>query len=123
MPAIAIQVSRDFSDARVKVEREGRCRLHESGFCIGPLSPAHILGFGVPNRDRLIELATGPEEDRRDASFWVSPNRIVPLCRLHHMVHQLHKLDLLDCLTAEEEAQAVLDAGSLEAARRRLRPS
>ena len=31
------------------------------------------------------------------------PALIVPLCRLHHTVHQLRKLDLLDYLTAEEE--------------------
>ena len=118
MPVMAIEVRWDSSAERAKVEREGRCRLHESGFCIGPLSAAHVIGrsWALEPLTRQVLTDDAPIPEVRG-----DPALIVPLCRLHNTVHQLRKLDLLDYLTAEE-AQAVLDAGSLASARRRLRP-
>jgi hypothetical protein len=90
----------------------------DAALCDGPLEAAHIIGR---DRDGVPPLVLG----QRD--FWkpnlVVPNRIVPLCRKHHRAYDAHELDLLGYLTAEEEAQAVLDAGSIESARRRLCPS
>lgn len=117
-------MKRDWSAAREKVEREGTCRWairQLQGFdpirpCDGPLEAAHILGR---------------EHDKKTPIKWylewepykVMPDRVVPLCRRHHRLFDSHDLDLLGYLTPEEEAQAVLDAGSLESARRRLAPS
>ena len=81
-------------------------------------SPAHVIGrsWALEPLTRQVLTDDAPIPEVRG-----DPALIVPLCRLHHTVHQLRKLDLLDYLTAEE-AQAVLDAGSLASARRRLRP-
>lgn len=106
------QPKRDWSDARLKVEREGRCRIcGDLGGAWSVIEAAHILGR---------------EHDKKDG-YYVKPERIVPLCRASiggcHPSYDDHELDLLGYLTPEEEAQAVLDAGSLESARRRLAPS
>jgi hypothetical protein len=47
---------------------------------------------------------------------------IVPLCRGHHTDYDAHKLDLLEHLTYEEQAEAVRVIG-IERARQRLAPS
>lgn len=73
-----------------------------------------------------LEALGGLDRGKRDpASGWPSPGSASAARerkRARDVLHAHHKLDLLGYLTAEEEAQAVLDAGSLEAARRRLGP-
>lgn len=107
---------RDWSDARAKVDAEGVCRV-----CGFPrkLESAHIAGrkFDEP-------------KNSNSKTLYVKPERIVPLCGIPvdgkfscHLRYDAHRLDLLGYLTSEEEAQAVLDLGSIESARRRLCPS
>ena len=109
------QPKRDWSAARAKVEREEVCRLGRDGGCEGRLEAAHLIGR---DRDMFDTDGYGPCAGWRT----VLPVRIVPLCSKHHKAYDAHELDLLGCLTPEEEAQAVLDADGLEAARRRLAP-
>lgn len=113
------QPRRDWSEARSKVEREGRCRVcGDVGTAIAYLEAAHVIGREHDNK----AIGFGPKEDR--SMLWVSPLRIVPLCRHMqggcHPKYDAHELDLLPYLTVEEQAQAVLDAGSIELARNRI---
>lgn len=128
------QPRRDWTAAREKVEREGRCRIEMrlvygiTGTCAGPLEAAHIIGRECDEYVAAwaIEMETLDVSQRPKTAYatWrVDPDRIVPLCHKHHRAYDDHELDLLGYLTPEEEAQAVLDAGSLESARRRLCPS
>lgn len=93
---------RDWRLARAKVEAEGRCRVCGGG----PVEAAHVIGRKhdpvVSSRVRLV-LAEA----------------VVPLCRDHHMQYDAHDLDLLPCLTSDEQARAVRDAGGIIAALRR----
>lgn len=114
------QPKRDWAAAREKVEREGGCRLayQLERHCVGPIQAAHIIG-------REVDKNALPGDHFNDITgkWYVYAVRIVPLCRHHHRLYDAHELDLLGYLTAEEEAQAVLDAGSLETARRRICPT
>lgn len=100
---------RDWSLAIAKKEEEGdRCRV-----CGAPGTEcAHILGR---RHDQPISPGS--------RTLLVLPDRIVPLCPVHHREYDSHSLDLLGFLRAPEQAQAVLDAGGIESARRRLAPS
>lgn len=99
------QPKRDWTDARAKVEAEGRCRL--CGITRG-LQAAHTIG-------RVHDA-------KRGATRWVDPDGIVPLCEVDHQAYDRHEVDLLGYLTAAEEVFAVRTVG-LEQARRRLAPS
>lgn len=105
---------RDWTDARAKVEIEGRCRV--CGWEGEGLEAGHIMGR------RYDEPAhTGTK------TLYVNPLRIAPLCPAFapehcHQSYDEKQLDLLSYLAVEEQAQAVLDAGSIESARRRLCP-
>lgn len=111
------QPKRDWSAARAKVELEGRCRI-----CGGErfLQAAHITGRKY-DRPAFEGAKT----------LYVDPDCIVPLCANEqdgfnpgcHQRYDWRELDLLPHLTAEEQSRAVLDAGSIESARRRLCPS
>lgn len=111
------QPKRCWAAARAKCDAEEACRVGPVG-CEGRLEAAHLVG-----RDRdQFELDGWP----RLGPWRVEPVRIVPLCTKHHDRYdgRAHpRLDLLGHLTAEEEAQAVLDAGGLELARRKLAPA
>lgn len=101
---------RDWTDARAKVEIEGRCRR-----CGGEpphLEAAHLVGrkLDEPHPDGTKRL-------------WVNPDRIVPLCPEDHAAFDAHRLDLLGHLSIEEQLRAVADCGGIEQARRRLAPS
>jgi hypothetical protein len=95
---------RDWSDAREKVEREGRCRVCG---CRDGLQFAHILG-------RRYD----------DANGWVDPLHGVPLCGgplgrpTCHVLYDERRLDLSGYLTPEELAEAVAMAGEVSAMRR-----
>ena len=88
-------MTRDWAEARRKVETEGCCR-----WCgrPGAIEAAHIIP-----RSRV---RPGPGEDARN---------IVPLCRDHHALFDSNRLDLLPVLTLEEQAYAVSLFGTYEA--------
>ena len=76
---------------------------------------AHILG-----RKYDQPIAEGSK------TLFVLPDRIVPLCSYEggcHGHYDRHALDLLPYLTPAEQAQAVLDAGSIGLALKRISPS
>jgi len=103
------QPKRLWDDARAKVEREDRCRFCGCG---GRLEAAHIMGRKY---DKPVFEA--------DKTLYVNPERIIPLCPDHHRQYDAHSLDILGYLAIEEQVQAVIDAGGIEQARRRLAPS
>jgi len=77
---------------------------------------AHILG-------RAHDQPISPGSK----TLLVLPDRIVPLCNEEmgsgcHVAYDTHILDLLPYLTASEQAQAVLDAGSMGLALKRISP-
>ena len=102
------QPKRDWSDAVQKRDAEGRCRV------------CHI--------ERGLEMAhiTGRRNDQPKPgtkTLYVHPDSIVPLCSVDHRAYDARELDLLPYLTTEEQARAVLDAGSLTLAFRRTAPT
>lgn len=107
------QPDRDWSLARAKIEEEGGiCRV-----CAAfSAEAAHIMG-------RKFDQPITPGS----RTLLVLPDRIVPLCseRFGHGCHaryDAHALDLLPHLTTAEQAQAVLDAGSIVGALKRISP-
>lgn len=112
-------IRRDWSDARQKVDDEGRCRR-----CLLPpdydraLQAAHIVGRTY-DRPRV--------EGSTTKVLYVHPDSIVPLCATPqgdgcHQLYDAHRIGILGFLTREEQVRAVEDAGSIESARRRLDP-
>jgi hypothetical protein len=112
-------IRRDWSDARQKVDDEGRCRR-----CLRPpsydraLEAAHILGRKY-DRPRV--------EGSTTKVLYCHPDSIVPLCATPqgdgcHQLYDAHRIGVLGFLTKEEQVRAVQDAGSIESARRRLDP-
>lgn len=103
-------VRRDWQDALAKVAAEGVCRVCGSTLRV---EAAHVIGRA---RDRR----------RPDGIVRVDPDSVVPLCGpatssgTCHGRYDAHELDLAPYLTAEEGARAVLDAGGLWAAVRRV---
>lgn len=99
-----------WTDALAKVAAEGKCRVCGS---VLRVEAAHVVGRA---------------RDRRgaDGITVVHPDSIVPLCGpatssgTCHGRYDAHELDLAPYLTAEEGARAVLDAGGLWAAVRRV---
>ena len=110
---------RDWALARMKLQREeGRCRVCRTD---RQVQMAHIFKRWV---DRTY--ADGTPQPK---AWVVLPERVVPLCgpigdpNSCHERYDTGRLDLLGHLSKQEEAQAVLDAGGLELARKRLCPS
>lgn len=104
---------RDWSLARAKIEEEGGvCRV-----CAAfSAEAAHIMG-------RKFDQPISPGS----RTLLVLPDRIVPLCGERfgngcHARFDRHELDLLPYLTTAEQAQAVLDAGSIMSALKRISP-
>lgn len=104
---------RDWTLAIAKKEEEGDvCRV-----CGAPGTEcAHILG-------RKFDQPVSPGA----RTLLVLPDRIVPLCgefaNRCHQRYDAKELDLLPYLTAAEQAQAVLDAGSMGLALTRISPT
>lgn len=99
------QPKRDWTDAYNKVhEEEPRCRICQAN----DVQAAHTLdrGYDQPKLGRKV--------------LYVHPDSVIPLCQAHHEAYDAHKLSILSVLTPQEQAKAVSDAGSIEAARRRL---
>lgn len=108
------QPKRDWGAARKKVEEEGVCRVCGT---YEQVQAAHIIG----------RAADQPKEGNPGV-LYVHPDSILPLCGelagvKCHPAYDRHELDILEFLTPEEQVQAVKDAGSIEAARRRTSPS
>lgn len=112
-------VRRDWSDARRKVEDEGRCRLCSA---VGvKLDAAHISGRRF-DRPRV--------EGSSSRVLYVHPDAIVPLCANTvvgdqvrtgcHYRYDAGEVSLLAVLTLDEQIRAVRDAGGIESARIRL---
>jgi hypothetical protein len=100
---------RDWTLARAKVEEENFC----CRVCGAPgAEAAHILG-------RKFDQPISPGAK----TLLVLPDRIVPLCPEDHGFYDAHTLDLLPFLTAAEQAQAILDAGSIGLALKRISPT
>jgi hypothetical protein len=102
------QPRRDWHDAVTKRDAEGKCRV------------CHI--------ERGLEMAhiTGRRNDQYKPgtkTLHVHPDSIVPLCPVCHRQYDGRALDLLPHLTVEEQARAVLDAGGITLAWRRLAPT
>lgn len=98
---------RDWSDAREKVEDEGRCRVcHiERG-----LQAAHVTrrSFDQPRPGRK--------------TLWVNPDSIIPLCPPCHTAYDHHEISILAHLTHAEQVKALEDMGTIEAVRKRTDP-
>ena len=93
--------SRDWTEARAKVEQEATCRVGGVE-CSRNLEAAHI----IPR-----SLAPNGGEDGRN---------IVPLCGWHHALYDRGELDMTPYLTAEEQGFAVELAGGIFTAMRVL---
>lgn len=104
-------VRRDWSDARQKVDAEGRCRVCLRGD--KKLEAAHILGRRY-DRPRV--------EGSTTKVLLVHRLSVIPMCSECHYAYDSHRLSILKYLTSEEQVRAVEDAGSIELARRRLDP-
>lgn len=91
--------SRDWTEARAKVDAEGSCRV-----CL-PRGPHKVEAAHIVPRSTA---ANGAED----------PRNIVPLCREHHAQYDAGKLNLLSWLSPNEQAYAVELAGSIVAAMR-----
>ena len=107
-------IRRDWSDARRKVEDEGRCRR-----CLRP-----------PSYDRKLEAAhvIGRRHDKPRVEgsttkvLYVHPDSIWVACSDCHRAYDAKEIGILPFLTLAEQVRAVQDAGSIESARRRLDP-
>lgn len=99
---------RDWSLAIAKrQEEEDRCRVCGAH----GTEAAHIMG-----RVHDQPISEGSR------TLLVLPDRIVPLCPPCHRLHDSHQLELVGHLTTAEQAQAVLDAGSIGLALKRISP-
>lgn len=99
---------RDWSLANAKrEEEEDLCRVtKEPGTEL-----AHVLG-------RKYDEPISPNS----RTLLVLPDRVVPLAPRIHTAYDHHEFDLLPYLTTAEQAQAVLDAGSIGQALKRISP-
>lgn len=92
--------ARNWAQALVKCEEEGRCRANGCPF---PPTPAHLWHRGM-----------GGDMDA---------DGIIPLCLDHHARFDRHEFDILELCSLEEQLYTVRVAGSIERARQRLAPS
>lgn len=99
---------RDWGLANAKREEEGDC-CRVTGEAGTEL--AHILG-------RKYDEPISPGSK----TLLVLPDRVVPLAPRIHTAYDRKEFDLLPYLTAAEQAQAVLDAGSMGLALKRISP-
>lgn len=107
------KLSRSWTDALTKVQREGRCRVCGEA---RDLECAHVIGR---KHDAVV---VGP---RGGESIYVHPDSIVPLCGGFsrdncHGEYDARRLDLLPYLHVHEQCRAVEDACGIESARARI---
>jgi type II secretory ATPase GspE/PulE/Tfp pilus assembly ATPase PilB-like protein len=91
-------MARDWTQARAKVEEEGRCRNCRK---FGPVDAAHIIPRSANARP---ENMTGAA--------------VIALCRSCHSRQHVGKLDILQLLTLDEQLHAVEAAGGIVSAYR-----
>jgi hypothetical protein len=117
MPMKSKTPARDWSEARDKVEEEGRCRA-----CLAPdgevdggdvirIQAAHVIG-----REH-DEVKIGPKGGE---VLFVRRESVVPLCQFCHIQYDARRLDLLPYLFLPEQVRAVEDAGGIASAYRRI---
>lgn len=99
-------VPRDWTPARAKVEREGRCRVCPATVF---LQAAHVIG-------RRYDPAH--PHPRQKGERIVMADAVVPLCPTCHDRYDTHQLNLLDHLTDAEYIHAVDLVGAGQARRR-----
>lgn len=97
---------RYWSDARVKVEREGRCRLCPEVY---GLQAAHTIARA---HDERVELEDG------SCVIYVDPDDIVPLCAQCHSDYDSRRVSILEVLSEDEQAAAVSHVGIFRALHR-----
>jgi hypothetical protein len=108
--------TRDWLDARHKVEGEGRCRVCGR-------SDADLRAAGRPDHERVEAAHTlgrkhdGPHPDG-SGRRWVNPLDVVPLDTECHRDYDSHRLNLKPYLTAAELARAEALVGPGQAERR-----
>lgn len=107
---------RDWSDARAKIEAEGRCRVCGR-------DDADLRALGRPAHER-VEAAhvigrayDGPHPDGRPGR-WVNPDDVVPLCTEDHRDYDAHRLNLAPYLKPVEYVRATRLVGHGPAERR-----
>ena len=131
--------NRDWTDARAKVDAEGKCR--NCGRSDVPLEADHISGrkFDGYSDCRTCngsgrKLASGGPCGRcggsgKSKTKYVHPEDIVPLCgpvydpKSCHAKKHARTIDLLPILELHEELRAVRHFGGIEEARVKLAPS
>lgn len=97
---------RDWRPALKKVEQEGACRYCGDTMM---LEAAHVIGRKY---DRPVA------EDSK--TLLVRPESVVVLCRRHHEAYDRRELDLMPYLHLFEQVRAVLDAGGIASANKRI---
>ena len=99
-------LERYWSDARVKVDREGRCRLCPEVY---GLQFAHTI---ARTHDERVELEDG------SIAIYVDPDDGVPLCPQCHADYDARRVSVLEVLTHDEQAAAVAHVGIVRAMHR-----
>jgi hypothetical protein len=92
---------RDWAEARLKVDREGRCRVCKAP---GKVEAAHTIGRKYDPKDGKVRAVD-----------------IIPLCASCHRGphgYDARRLSILEYLTYEEQAAAVEHVGILRALKR-----
>lgn len=97
------QPRRGWTEARAKVELEGRCRFCGEEFPEYLLHACHVIGR---DRDEFHPVTFEPQRE----PWLVVPDRIVPGCDACHVAYDAHEIGLIGRLTLEEEVQAVRDS-------------
>lgn len=97
-------MKRNWTHARPKLVKEGRCRVCGAS---ESLQAAHTIG-------------RAKQDVKEGEGMLVLPDAIVPLCQSCHESYDGRRLDLLPYLTLWEQVSAVEAAGGIERARKRL---
>jgi hypothetical protein len=120
--------SRDWTDARLKVEREGKCRNCSQLLEDVPIEADHTIGrrYDEPKKCAACNGGGVRADGRADCGIcsgaghlkqlYVDPDGICPLCADCHRAKHRGKLELLPLLTPAEQAYAVLKLGGIMAA-------
>lgn len=103
------RLRRDWTEARQKVSREGRCRICGSSEL---LQAAHTIS----RRLQDVEV-----EGPRDGTYLlVKADAVIPLCQDHHYLYDQRLIDILPHLHLHEQTYAVETAGGIVSAYKRL---
>lgn len=92
-------MKRNWTHARLKCDREGRCRLCRRS---GRVEAAHTIGRSYDDKKTGV----------------VDPDAIIPLCNSCHRGYDQRKLSVLAVLSLDEQAYAARHMGLLRALHR-----